>query len=668
MKKFTILSAALICLAGQAYASEELELSRGWNCNLSSVELGDIPQFPAEISIGGQYQNVKLSTVSFDARLWSSYKIIFDQATTEGQIQVMVRNAAEAQSYGGTYQEIPGGVSAYTNTFDGIAFTDGDSIVTTLGLQNRTSEAINFVINDVILYKTDGTEWHTNLAGDWGGTVTKLSDGERINMYTFGQWGTLGHNFGENVELSGEDSHRFVFTSSKPFPAGLQWKVSRGSSDSDAIYPKAAIQEGDTVAVLDLNLTNIKKTDDDKINYYTGVFVQAVQADTLPTEVKLTREVVYGGGVVSRTTLPVVAGYNAELIDPNPSQEAGENGLPVLVTLGSQWSSIKIWLENFDVTEYPGYKIELGTKVSPDDVQMFYRTETHGSSGGIYVPWQTDESMLATLSEDGMTLTGEFDVDALDGDNTILAFALQNRTSNSVSFKVNNVYLINEDGDEIVTGGLSSAGMWNGGTTTPIGGGYDENGNIYDAFLSVNANSGYLGTYADSVPDGYHERLSFYLDEPLPATFAPVCYNGSPWYEAFGWGSPMVNIPVVESGRESNVYVVEIPQSYETFMIQYTAPDKVDENGNVVIDENGNTVKEEVAYPVKIRIRKIVREIVEGNMDVTGVKAVGSKSGKVAKTEVYNLTGAKTTLSAGFNIVVEQMSDGSVRAKKVLVR
>ncbi len=670
MKKFTILSAALICLSGQAYASEQLELTTGWNCQLSSVELGTIPQYPAEASIGGQWQNIKICTESFDARLWTNYKIVFAEATTEGQIQVMVRNAAEASSYGGTYQEIPGGVTEYTNTFDNITFTDGDSIVTTLGIQNRTSDAVKFVINDVILYKADGTAWHTDLGADWGGSVTKLSDGERVNMYTFGQWGTLGHNFGENVELAGEDTHHFILTSSKPFPAGLQWKVSRGSDESSALYPSVTIAEGDTVAILDLNAESIKKSADDSINFYTGVFVQAIQADTLPTDVQLTREVAYGGGVVSRTTLPIVAGYNAETIDPNPSAKTGANGLPVMVTLGSQWSSIKIWLDNFDVTEYPGYKIVLGKAPTADAIQMFYRTETHGSSGGVYVPWETSEDLLSTVSEDGMTMTGEFDVDALDGDNTILAFALQNRTSNSVTITVKNVYLIDEDGNEIETGGLSSTGMWNGGTTTPIGGGYDDNGNIYDAFLSVKADNGYLGTYSDSVPEGHYERLSFYLSEPLPTTFVPVCYNGSPWYEAFGWGSPMVNIPVLESGRESNVYVVEIPQSYETFMLQYQAPLKKDAEGNNVTDSLGNTIKEDVTYPVQIRINKIVREIVKGSLDIPdGIKAVKEENDAVAKTEVYSLTGSKANVATrGFNIIVEQMSDGSIRAKKVLVR
>ena len=110
MKKFTLLLAAMFCAAGMANAAEELTLTRGWNCTIGTTEIGDIPQYPAEVTISGQWQNIKICTESFNATEWVSYKVVLAEPVEEGQIQVMVRNAAEAQAYSGTYQEIPAGV------------------------------------------------------------------------------------------------------------------------------------------------------------------------------------------------------------------------------------------------------------------------------------------------------------------------------------------------------------------------------------------------------------------------------------------------------------------------------------------------------------------------------------------------------------------------------
>ena len=652
MKKFTLLIASLLCIAGQANAVEEnLSLSRGWNCSLVQEEIGEAPQYPAQATIGGQWQNIKICTESFDARVWTHYKIVFGEPVAADElIQVMIRNAAEASAYTGTYQTIPGGVTEYENTFADIAFTDDDSMVTLFGIQNRTSNSVTFTLNDVILYDIDGQEWHTNLAGDWGGTVTKLSDGvETISRYEFGQWGTLVHNFGANIVPEEGDVHRFVVTSSEPFPAGFQWKVIRGSNDSDASYP-GAYTEGEYTAVLELTSDNIKKSEDDAIDYYTGVAIQYTSSTkaTLPTDVTMTREIRYANGAVLRETLPIVVGYNTEIIDPNPSAEVGENGLPVMVNLPGSWGAMKIWLDNFDVTEYPSYKIVLGER--PEGVQMFYRNETHGSSGGIYVPWETSEEMMSTLSEDGTTLTGDFDVDALDGDNLILAFCLQNTTSSAVSVVLKEVYLINEDGEEIPTSGLSSSGIWNGGSTTPIGGSYDEEGNIYDAIVQFTGDYGYIGTYSGTVDEGTYHRYTFVTEEPLPASIVPVCYNGSPWYETYGWGSPLENITVKESGRGTTEYVVEVPASYETLILQMQSKEE-----------------DAIEFPYQVRLHKVMLEVIEGSIDI--VDPVGIQTPEVAQTlrvEYYDASGTRLSApAAGVTIVREVLSNGTVRSRKV---
>lgn len=653
MKKFTLFAASLLCIAGQIVTAEELSLTRGWNCSLQQQETTEVPQYPARVDIGGQWQNIKLCDQSFDATVWNRYKItLAEPVASEGIIQVMVRNAAEAQNYSGAYLPISGGVTEVEGTFEGIAFTDDDPVVTVLGLQNMSSEAVSVVLNDVVLYNVDGSEWHTTLANDWGGTVTKLTEGgETISTYSFGQWGTLVHNFDANIVPEEGDVHRFVVTSSEPFPANFQWKVIRGSNDGDAIYPGVFV-EGETTAVLELTSENIRKSADDAIDYYTGVAIQYTSstAATLPTDVKMEREVRYANGAIERTTLPVKVSYGAELRDPNPSLEVGENGLPCQVNLPGSWGAIMIWLENFNVAEYPAYKIVLGSKPADGSIQMFYRNETHGSSGGVYVPWATSDEMLSELSEDGLTLTGEFDIDVLDGDNDILAFCLQNTTSSAVSFVLNAVYLINEDGEEIPTAGLSSAGIWNGGSTMPIGGSYDADGNLFDAYVDFTQNYGSIGTYSGTVAEGTYHRYTISTEEPLANEIIPVCYNGSPWYEMFGWGSPMENVAFNVSGRGTNDLVIEIPASYETLQLQLWLPE----------DNN-------VEFPYTIRVTKVLFEVIEGELEIKEPTSINAtEEGHVVSVEYYNAAGVRVAKPAGVVIVHEMMNNGTVRTRKVM--
>lgn len=650
MKKLGLLFAAMLCTAGQAFAAEELSLARGWNCTIGSTEVGEIPQYPAQVTIGGQWQNIKICTETFDAAEWVSYKLVLAEPVEDGQIQVMIRNAAEAQNYGGNYQEIPGGVTEYSNTLSNLNFDGGDTQVTLLGIQNRTNSEVTFVLNDVVLYKADGTEWHTTLANDWGGTVKKLSEGEVIENYTFGQWGTLYHDFGTNITPADGDVHRFIVESSEPFPAGLQWKIIRGSNDGDAMYP-GAFTEGETTATVELTEQNIRKSDDDAINYYTGVAIQAISSATLPLDVKMFREIHYGNGAIERVQLPIQVGTygsQAEIIDPNPGMEQGENGLPAKVILNSQWQDVKLWKTDFDVTEYPGYKIVLAEAINPDDIQMFYRTESHGSSGGIYVPWQTSENMLCEVSEDGCVMTGEFDIDQLDGDNTVLRFALQNRLGNNVAMTIMGVYLIDEDGEEVPTEGLTADG-WNAGTILPVGGSYDDDGNIWDAYVKYNAVNDYLGTYSVSPEEGTYSAITFYTEEPLPAGMTVVTQNIGYDWNTGDWTFDQVERLV--EGEGTTALTVKIPRACSSVYVAYYG--------------------EEENLPITVRYTKIIRETFEGVLDIpTAIEQVnGNATATVVSQQLFNAAGAQLSAPAkGVNIVRQQMSDGTVRSKKVILK
>ena len=623
MKKFTLLLAAMFCAAGMANAAEELTLTRGWNCTIGTTEIGDIPQYPAEVTISGQWQNIKICTESFNATEWVSYKVVLAEPVEEGQIQVMVRNAAEAQAYGGTYQEIPAGVTEYTNTLSDIAFTGDDPVVTVFGIQNRTTSEVKFVLNDVVLYKADGTEWHTKLAADWGGTVKKLSPGEVIENYSFSQWGTLGHNFDQAITPADGDVHRFIVQSSEPFPAGFQWKIIRGSNDGDAIYP-SLFTEGATEAVVELSEENIRKNADDAINYFTGVAIQARSALTLPIDVKMFYEVQYGNGAILREQLPIKVGSNGQavIIDPNPSMEQGENGLPIGVEISGSYGAVGLWNEAFEIGEYIGYKVELAEKPADGTVQIFFRNETHGNSGAVYLPWETNEENGTVLSEDGTTLTGEFNMDAFEGDNTILVFAIQRiAETGTVRCIVKDVCLMNEDEEWVHTPGIgyAASSLWNEGSTFKVGGSYDENGNIWDAYVQYNAANDYLGTYSCTVEEGTYHAFTFYTEEPLPQGFAAMTMNiGLDWNT---WQWTFDNVENITEGQGTNALTVKVPRTCNSVYISY--------------------VGAEESLPVTVRFTKITHEVFEGTLDIpTGITEVNTAVAPAAGA-VYDMQGRR---------------------------
>lgn len=636
MKKFYLLLAILLvlCLGSYAGGNENLSLTTGWNCSLEQESTA--PMYPSKVTVSGQWSDIRICDSSFSAKEWVRYKLIFAEAFTDGEfVQVMVRNAAEASSYSGHYFPIPAGVTEFEGNLSDIAFKGGDSIITVLGIQDRKADSAKFVLNDVILYRADGTEWHSNLAKDWNSSFTKLGQGVITEYYSLGQWGTLAHNFGSNVVVENGDVHRFTLTSNVPFPKGLQWKVLRGSADGQSIYP-GAINAGDTIASIDINESNILKSDTDTINCYTGIAIQATASTRLPKDVKLSRSIIYGNGAQLREQMPIIADYGAKVVDPNPAESVNPNGLPVRVTLPGSWGSIKIWLDSIDVATYPSYKIVLRDKPATGTIQLFYRNLTQGNSGGVYVPWATDSALFSHLSEDGKTLTGDFNIDALEGDNMVLAFCLQNMTSSSVNFVVDSVFLINEDGEQVLTSGLSSSGIWNGGTMTPLGGSYDENGNIYDAFVTWSSTYGWEGPYSGTVAENTYHRFTFYTDIPLPDSVQVVCLDGS--YSA---------INVFENGKGTTTYSVDIPSSYSMFALQYKG-------------SNG--------LPFTIHFNKIIREVFEGNIP-TSIKQTEPSSKSVTNTQIFNAAGIRiTALARGLNIIRQTLSDGSVRTMKVMIK
>ncbi len=598
MKKLALLFAAILGLAGQANAQqygEELTLGsiRGWGWSEKTIVTSDeeIPQLPASVKIPGNWGDVKLYTGSFDANDYTGFKVVLGEAPAEGSVQFYYRNAAQASSYSGTYLPWEEGTVSedgltYTGTFS-LENLGDDAIITQLALQNRTSSSVTVIINEVYLIDKDGNEVPSNglSATGWNAaSITPLTvpeGGESKDVYEFtSQYGEVGVDFGEVQEIAADQPHIFTLVSSEPIPTGeFQWKIY--NEDGTQSYAAWTLESENVVTyTMPAN--------------YTGISIQHFVNTTsyLPQDIKLYRKIV--GGPIARETLPIKVGSNgsAEIIDPFPSYEQGENGLPIGVEITGSYGAVGLWKEAFEVGEYIGYKVVLEEKPEEGSLQIFFRTETHGNSGGIYLPWETNEANGTVLSEDGTTLTGEFDMDAFEGDNTVLVFAIQKiKDSGSVRCVVKEVYLMNEDDEWVPTPGIGHAAssLWNQGTTFAVGGSYDSSGNIYDAYVKFNAANDYLGTYSGTVDEGTYHLVTFYTEEPLPEGVLPLVMNIGLDWNTWQWTFESIPFSIVDKGE--NALAVKIPFSYNSLYVGYYGS-----------EEN---------LPCTVRFTKIVREIYE---------------------------------------------------------
>lgn len=639
MKKLFLLLAAALCTAGQAVAAEELTLGSlaGWGWSKKTVSAVEVPQLPAAVTLPGQYGEISI-TESFDATQIAKFKATFGEPLEAGKVQISVRNQAQTSSYQNQYIHLEGGITEYEGTIDLSMLGDDTQVVAFAFMNDGNQDDVTLTLNDFVFTRTDGTEWRPQWKGSgWPtGSLTPLTEapgGEQKEVYEFtSRYAEVGVDFGGTVAI-GEDQHFIRLVSSEPLPEGFQWKVYW--ADGSNGYPSWELGG---------NSTSVELTKD-----YTGISIQhtASTTSTLPGDIKLFREIRYSNGAISREQLPIKVGSNgtAVIIDPNPAAEVGENGLPAKVVLSSQWQDIKLWKTDFDVTEYPAYKIVLREPLAdPADIQMFYRTESHGSQGAVYVPWETDEDMMVEISEDGRVMSGEFDIDALEGDNVVLRFALQNRTGNNVGMIIEGVYLINEDEEEIPTEGLVADG-WNAGTILPVGGSYDDDGNIWDAIVEFNAANDYLGTYSGTVEEGTYHKVTFYTEEPMPEGVAAMVMNIGLNWDTWEWTfDPVEN---EQEGYGTTALTVTIPSSYNSLYVGYYG--------------------DESLLPLRVRFTKIVREVFEKEIPTAIEGTQGDATAKVVRVEFFNAAGAKLAQpTKGMTIVRDTLSDGTMRSKKVM--
>lgn len=659
MKKFTLLLAAMLGLAGLASAQqygEELTLGsiRGWGWSQKTIVTSDeeIPQLPASVTIPGNWGDVKIYTGSFNANEYSGFKVVLGEVPAEATIQFYYRNAAQAAAYGGSYLPWEGDNGGILSE-DGLTFTgtfklenlEDDPVITELALQNRTSSSVTVIVNEVYLIDKDGNEVPTTglRATGWNpATITPLTEVEGAvskDVYEFtNQYGEIGVDFGEVQEVEAGKPHIFTLVSSEPIPAGeFQWKTYKAD-------------ESNGYAGWNINPENVVTYE--MTENYTGISIQHFVSSTsyLPQDIKFYRYI--EGAPIARETLPIKVGGNAVMEDPNPGEDVGENGLPIGVNLPGSWGGYGLWKEAFSAAEYPAFKIVLREK--PTDVQFFYRTHVPDADGGnvestVYVPWETNEENDVEVSEDGTTLTGWFDIDAL-GSSDIEAIALQNTGGSAVKVVVMQVYLMNEDEEWIETPGLgASISIWNTGSTYPVAGSYDENGNLFDAYVTFTAANDYVGAYGAPVEEGTYHVVTFYTEDTLPEGLYPIVakYTNFSW-TTFQWTSEPVAYEMIN--KADNAIAVKILTDYSPY----------DFWGSQVGGLQLMYVGDEEALPLKTRFTKIVREVYEA----TPADYVYSVVGDLASTESFMTRGEEGIWTLALpNQQIKSVKDYSYRVR-----
>ena len=186
---------------------------------------------------------------------------------------------------------------------------------------------------------------------------------------------------------------------------------------------------------------------------------------------------------------------------------------------------------------------------------------------------------------------------------------------------------------------------WNAGTILPVGGSYDDDGNIWDAIVEFNAANDYLGTYSGTVEEGTYHKVTFYTEEPMPEGVAAMVMNIGLNWDTWEWTfDPVEN---EQEGYGTTALTVTIPSSYNSLYVGYYG--------------------DESLLPLRVRFTKIVREVFEKEIPTAIEGTQADATAKVVRVEFFNAAGAKLAQpTKGMTIVRETLSDGTMRSKKVM--
>ena len=171
---------------------------------------------PATVALPGNWGDVKLWKEPFSITDYPRYRVELGVEPEDRQVQIFIRNAAQAAEYGGHYYEFAAGKTVMEGEFKESDLGD-DLVVTQFALQNMTSNTVETIVKDVTLYTPDGTPVPTKgLKAD--GTPEE---------------GTF---------------HRYTFFTDAPIPADFQTVIVLKDNSETIITPVASGNNGEVQA------------------------------------------------------------------------------------------------------------------------------------------------------------------------------------------------------------------------------------------------------------------------------------------------------------------------------------------------------------------------------------------------------------------------------------
>ena len=204
-------------------SNEDLEIKVDYGAEIEGKQTS-ANGLPASVSLPGNWGDVKLWGEPFSIVDYPRYRIELGKAPgAEGQLQMFVRNQAQADAYGGHYYPFGADQTVLEGSFNPSDLED-DPTVVQFALQNMTGDRVETTVNDVILYTADGEAKHTAglVANGWNpATITPFGSApvyEGTVNFTK-QYAYVGPYDGT---VAAGTYHHYTFYTSEPIPADFQ--------------------------------------------------------------------------------------------------------------------------------------------------------------------------------------------------------------------------------------------------------------------------------------------------------------------------------------------------------------------------------------------------------------------------------------------------------------
>ncbi len=212
-----------VYLTDFAPSNEDLEVLVDYGAEIEGHQTS-ANGLPATVSLPGNWGDVKLWGEPFSINAYPRYRIELGEAPgAEGRLQMFIRNQAQADAYGGHYYPFAADQTVLEGTFNPSDLEE-DPVVVQFALQNMTNSTVQTKVNDVVLYRADGTAVHTSglVASGWNPATITPFGSEPVYQGTVNftqQYAYVGPYSGE---VASGTYHHFTFHTDAPIPAGFQ--------------------------------------------------------------------------------------------------------------------------------------------------------------------------------------------------------------------------------------------------------------------------------------------------------------------------------------------------------------------------------------------------------------------------------------------------------------